>query len=491
MCLQPKYITNRTLHFNLFQPLKISVPCGKCEECKSQIRNEWFTRCYFEWQRHRLSTFFYTLTYNNEHVPMFEGFTCFRKKDLQDFLKRLRFYLYKMGISLKYMITCEYGEKFNRSHYHALFFLSKELNPYIFYHIVEKCWQNGFVKYGDNAGLVNSANGIQYVTKYVTKDFMHLRNVLKPLATLVFSRYYRLFHYVCKRRGSYPPCSFVFNDDCSFSRKIFGNCSDYDLEFLQKFLTKMRREVNRFIPFHIQSTKLGSNIIDRCDKDLERCFVLCPNGKATPAPLPRYIKRMLWYDVVESETTGKNSRFVLNDEGKKHLLKKISISVQNDVDEYSSVLMNMSSCPEDVINYFGKLDLSFGFKHVRDLVFYAQHFDLDLEVLSIYKNVFRGRLNMYNITSLTSQYVKDSYMDILEYSLYAIPNMDFGIISKDSKLVANLSTMLWNLDPFFQVYEEALQILDAVKIYRSTLACNAKLEQDEKSRKLRELIKNY
>ena len=122
MCLSPRYITNRSLHWDLFQPLKLQVPCGKCEECKRSNRSDWFVRSYYEWQKSQNSTFFYTLTYNNDNLPKFAGIACFRKKDLQDFLKRLRFRLDKYNVKLKYLITCEYGELRNRSHYHALFF---------------------------------------------------------------------------------------------------------------------------------------------------------------------------------------------------------------------------------------------------------------------------------------------------------------------------------------------------------------------------------
>ena len=87
MCLQPKYITNRCLHYDLYKPLKIQVPCGKCEECKNTIRNEWFTRCYYEWRRHQESTFFYTLTYNNENLPKWNGIQHFSKQHRKEWAK--------------------------------------------------------------------------------------------------------------------------------------------------------------------------------------------------------------------------------------------------------------------------------------------------------------------------------------------------------------------------------------------------------------------
>lgn len=98
-CLHPKYITNRTLHYDLFKPLQLKVPCGKCEACKKSNRDDWFIRSVYEWKEHGCSnTFFYTLTYNNEHLPRFMDVPCFKKKDIQDFIKRLRFRLSKLHI---------------------------------------------------------------------------------------------------------------------------------------------------------------------------------------------------------------------------------------------------------------------------------------------------------------------------------------------------------------------------------------------------------
>lgn len=488
MCLAPKYITNRSLHWNLFQPLKLSVPCGKCEECKRSNRSDWFVRSYYEWQKCKTSTFFYTLTYNNEHLPLFDGIACFKKKDLQDFLKRLRFRLDKYNVKLKYIITCEYGELRNRSHYHALFFLSREINPYWFLRFVNDSWQYGFVKPGDNVGIVSSDLGIQYVTKYITKDMVQLEKVLPILAPRVFVRYYKLYNYCLARWNRVSKCTFVLNQDYTFSRKIFGNCSDDELEFLQKFLTKIRRQVNKYTPFHLQSTKLGVNMIERVNDALENVPVLRSTGSVTLYKLPRYIKRLLWYDVIEGQNSHKKDTFILNESGKKHILDKIVFDVERDKSNYEEILINSSRVTADLLPILHELGNDF--KHVRDVVFWCQHFDLDLEVLSIYKNVFRGRVDFVGFETLTKDYVKDSYMDVLEYHLQTIPNMDFGELYKDTHLVQSLASLLWNNNVFFQPYERSLQILDAIDRSMKMHQIDAKLEQEKKSRKLRDVLNN-
>lgn len=470
-------------------PVKLQVPCGKCEECKKQNRNDWFVRSYFEWTKCRKSTFFYTLTYNNEHLPKFDGVACFRKKDLQDFLKRLRFRLDKFDIKLKYLITCEYGEQKNRSHYHALFFLDKEINPYWFLRFVTDSWSCGFVKTGDNVGLVTSDLGIQYVTKYITKDCVHVEKILPLLAPRVFSRYYSLYNYVCKRYNKVSQCSFKMNEDYSFSRQLFGRCYDDDLEFLQKFLTKIRRQVSRYSPFHLQSSKIGVSCIEKVNGLLDSIPVLKSNGRVQSYRIPRYIKRLLWYDCVEGENSHKKDTFVLNDAGKRHFIEVIDTQIKTDVNRFESVLLNASSIDTSIIESLNKL--GFGFKHPRDVVFWAQHFDLDLDVLSIYKSVFRGRCDFVGYDDLTESYIKDSWHDVFEYHLQASVNMDFGTIYKDSKLVTNLTSILWNNNPLFQPYEQALIIIDEIDWHLKNRQTLASLEKDKDARKLRDLLNNY
>lgn len=63
---------------------------------------------------------FVTLTYNTEHVPITnKGFLNLKKKDIQDYFKRLR-KLEKDKI--KYFVCGEYGSRTFRPHYHIILF---------------------------------------------------------------------------------------------------------------------------------------------------------------------------------------------------------------------------------------------------------------------------------------------------------------------------------------------------------------------------------
>lgn len=92
----------------------IDVPCGRCVGCRLEYARQWAIRCMHESTFHDASSFV-TLTYSPEHVPPGHAL---RKKDMQDFFKRLR---YHVG-PVRYYYAGEYGDKDLRPHYHACLF---------------------------------------------------------------------------------------------------------------------------------------------------------------------------------------------------------------------------------------------------------------------------------------------------------------------------------------------------------------------------------
>jgi len=89
------------------------TPCGQCGECRLSRARTWATRCVHEasyWQQ----SCFITLTYkdtppNNSLHP----------DDTRNFIRRLRDQFKK---PFKYFLVGEYGDNFDRPHYHALIF---------------------------------------------------------------------------------------------------------------------------------------------------------------------------------------------------------------------------------------------------------------------------------------------------------------------------------------------------------------------------------
>lgn len=119
-------------------------------------RKEWVKAC------------FITLTYNNENLPLNEkGQPTLRKKDLQDFLKRLRYYHQgadewtnpitgEIEKPIRYFACGEYGPKGGRPHYHICIFnyepddlkfykLNKHGDPIFKSKKLMNIWKHGFV----------------------------------------------------------------------------------------------------------------------------------------------------------------------------------------------------------------------------------------------------------------------------------------------------------------------------------------------------------
>lgn len=108
----------RSLVFNKnegYDDLEILVPCGQCIGCKLDRSLEWATRISHEASLHSKSSFV-TLTYEDLHLPSHNSL---RKKDVQDFLKRLRFF---SDHPLRYYLCGEYGSETQRPHYHICLF---------------------------------------------------------------------------------------------------------------------------------------------------------------------------------------------------------------------------------------------------------------------------------------------------------------------------------------------------------------------------------
>lgn len=129
----------------------MAVPCGQCGACKYNRRAMWAFRLRQE-QHDALNCWFITLTYSDEHLTFNnkgDGYAILVKKDLQRFIKRLRYHhkktdfyaLYAPHYVLRYYAIGEYGELFGRPHYHIIAFnLSPEL-----YSKIHDIWPEGFV----------------------------------------------------------------------------------------------------------------------------------------------------------------------------------------------------------------------------------------------------------------------------------------------------------------------------------------------------------
>lgn len=200
-------LKNRTNYFNP-ETTKTKVHFSSPNSYQSrQIKIEGYeTRLYWQFrycEDHNGQTFFYTLTYNDAHLPKHYGINCFDYEDLRDLLtggfrKQL---LRKYGTRFKYFIGAELGDgkgsrgMHNNPHYHVLFFLEpanderygyKKISPDDFRHLVRMYWQGfdesrtgfqdyndalyGIAREGENEGKVTDFRACMYCAKYVCKD---------------------------------------------------------------------------------------------------------------------------------------------------------------------------------------------------------------------------------------------------------------------------------------------------------------------------------
>lgn len=180
-----------------------TVRCGKCIGCRLDHSKEWAIRCMHEAQMHEHNQFV-TLTYNPEHLPQFGTL---RKDHFQDFMKRLR---KRREEKLRYFHCGEYGETYDRPHYHALIFgldlpdrvPFQKINGNLYFRSpeLEEVWGKGYVtvgavtfesaayvaryimkkQSGEHAGKKYSVDGIDYSTGEIMKTPEYATMSLKP-----------------------------------------------------------------------------------------------------------------------------------------------------------------------------------------------------------------------------------------------------------------------------------------------------------------------
>lgn len=145
--------------------LPVKVPCNQCIGCRVDRVSQWATRLVHEAQLHDQKSFL-TLTYDDEHLPLSNSLV---KKDLQDFMKRLR---YHHGGKLRFYASGEYGDNYGRPHYHVILFgcdFSDRVKcsgngDHTFYtsETLTRIWGNGFALIGSV-----TLETCRYVASYV------------------------------------------------------------------------------------------------------------------------------------------------------------------------------------------------------------------------------------------------------------------------------------------------------------------------------------
>lgn len=229
-CFHPNMIYNTYLREHVL------VPCRKCAACRSSYAVDLQNRIENECRAH-LSNIFFTLTYDNEHLPMFYAFpsvdgVCFRayrgnipmvdahgldlpeldfkleeswymepqhnpfqtgfgfcyKPDIQKFIKRLRIKLVRLygnvpTSKIRYFVASEYGPATYRPHYHGILFCDDKRIAKDLPRLICETWSNCSTDRIDVQYVSGAAP--QYVAKYVN-GFARLPKVLQTEFTRPF-----------------------------------------------------------------------------------------------------------------------------------------------------------------------------------------------------------------------------------------------------------------------------------------------------------------
>lgn len=129
----------------------IYARCGKCPLCLKAKKRDWTTRICDE-AKCASASWFVTLTYAPEYLPVNGDVPTLVKADVQRFFKRLRKAC--RGAHLRYVQVGEYGSNYGRPHYHFILFGLPNL-PLVFHEcrgkydvyrspLIERCWKFGF-----------------------------------------------------------------------------------------------------------------------------------------------------------------------------------------------------------------------------------------------------------------------------------------------------------------------------------------------------------
>lgn len=169
MCVSPITKKNPAYGTKLNAEYMITFPCGKCPLCIKKRLSNWIFRCEQQ-MRVSYNNQFITLTYDRKHLKhtMAE-----QKKDIQDFLKRLRKHqstaTYVNAVDphsrIKYICVSEHGKKNGRVHFHFLMFNAPTAK------IINDTWGMGFTSCAE----INTRR-IKYVFKYTQKDNSKRKN---------------------------------------------------------------------------------------------------------------------------------------------------------------------------------------------------------------------------------------------------------------------------------------------------------------------------
>lgn len=429
MCISPiKIRVNKNILPTSFAHLYHLVPCGRCFECVQHSVDEWNIRCYFEYLRSK-TTYFTTLTMNEQHISILDDLLCTNKRDLQLFFKRFRKYLTKLyghGARMKYFVTSELGEKFHRPHYHLLMFFNVKIDAYTLRYLVTMSWKLGFNCPGKiNQGIVCSSAGIGYVCKYIHKSDYNY-NIYSKGILFRIARYY--FNDFVKRGFKFPsrfrrhsPSFFVdekSTDDC-----VYNN-----------YLKAIRHSFNKYNIFKMSSTHLGENGLEYVNEQTQTISHIGLNNNYSYA-LPRFYRRLLYFDKVHSLNNAVENpsptKYVLNSHGIETAMSLYPKKLKESINRYDDLLHTFRSMPSSLKSVFF-CDIPFTSEELAKYsLSYRYKFCLNTEYQDVYLSTFLS--DKWSRKFYTRSFGSQAYEDI-EYINHLTVPLTFDQIAQFSAL---------------------------------------------------------
>lgn len=187
------------------------IPCNHCYACNLNYSAEWATRCMLEVQNHpEGSCWWLTLTYNEEHLPLYNEMTCdiqyknvegeiietetkhfyndgtwngtLEPEHVTQFIDTIRHYYRKKGVNnIKYFYCGEYGGVTSRPHYHIILFgvpLDNNLfySPHVDGKFFKEHWKSKQIDkwwtYGMHDLAILEWSNAAYTTRYCMKKLI-------------------------------------------------------------------------------------------------------------------------------------------------------------------------------------------------------------------------------------------------------------------------------------------------------------------------------
>lgn len=299
MCTRKKTITisfsdkNKHLWFKMPSPMiekalkgqdtKFMAKCGKCWECKQERSRNWIYKTWLEAKDHEEKCFI-TLTIKNNYKTKEFG-RSLNKKDLQDFIKRLR--KQKNLKNFKYFAAGEYGETKGRAHYHiiALGYIPKDLvfwgyskkgNELYRSNELEKIWDKGLCTiqafhkdeipylslYTDNHKVLKKVNykelnerkriikelHIKYgIATKINNKYVKIKN-LNQLTKEEYKAYKKEYQtQINKIKLKYQPEFNIWSNGMGFNRYIKDKYYKYELKIDNQIIERPKEYLRKII----------------------------------------------------------------------------------------------------------------------------------------------------------------------------------------------------------------------------------------------------